>query len=354
MFRLARDVLIFAGSVGRHVSALITGGIVAAGVFVYEHYTQQSISMSAVYCGLASFVLIGCFLTWRKERDGRARLEDKAAAANGAEITPDLPIRDLFFHVRPGILDDQRQALWDEVAGEIQDKLSTGQLRIWGKEINKHRRRLALAPIPSEHWRQARFTYWFVDKNDNQTTQVECVDPTLGKREYTDLQVSRTQVLTIWPGPAPDEAMQIIVGHGKNYESKVSHNLYNVTKTMSVGLRNIGPTHLSNCKLHYEITEPKNADSKTWLREDTFSLNPGEERLVGIASYNEPVEPHPRGGERIQLHAPAAGGYYSVSAPTLPLDGGILTLTATSKESRSRQSKCRFWVKDGKLSWHEV
>jgi len=67
----------FAVSVVTQVAAYMTGGVVAAAVFVYEHYSGKNIPMDAVIFGVAAFFVVACFLAWKKEFDGRNELQER-------------------------------------------------------------------------------------------------------------------------------------------------------------------------------------------------------------------------------------------------------------------------------------
>jgi nucleoside phosphorylase len=115
-------------------------------------------------------------------------------------IAPDWRIHDLFYHLRPDISADGPSSAWDEVGKEVLDKLSTGQLNGWGREIVRGATTtyLALATIDRTYWRVARFTYVFLldnherDKHATQNTPSRLPD-------YGDLQVNRAQALKLWP-----------------------------------------------------------------------------------------------------------------------------------------------------------
>lgn len=67
MHACLKHIAVFSSRVIHNVSALITGGVVAAGVFIYEHFENKSIPMNAVYCGLCIFFIVGSFQAWRKQ-----------------------------------------------------------------------------------------------------------------------------------------------------------------------------------------------------------------------------------------------------------------------------------------------
>lgn len=145
----------------------------------------------------------------------------------------------------------------------------------------------------------------------------------------------------------------IVIGHGGRYEHAKNANLYLLSKTLSIGVKNIGATYLSNCKVYCEIIDRDKNVPLRWLREDTFTLNVGEERLITIASYNEPIPPHPKGEEEIRLHAPIGNGYGGFM-PTLPSEGGALTITASCAECMPCEIICKLWVKEGKFQWEQA
>jgi hypothetical protein len=67
--RYLREIAEFCRRVVTQVAAYITGGVIAAVVFLYERYSQQNISLDALNWGLLVFILVACFLTWKNERD---------------------------------------------------------------------------------------------------------------------------------------------------------------------------------------------------------------------------------------------------------------------------------------------
>jgi hypothetical protein len=113
---------------------------------------------------------------------------------------PDWSIRDLFFHIRPDLIHDPKNHLWESVGRDVIDKFSTTQLTVWGRRIEDSRR-LALAEIPAKEWQRAKFTYWFLKEHDGLSLDVDCYQSSRGSAplQYADLRVSRAQVLTIWP-----------------------------------------------------------------------------------------------------------------------------------------------------------
>src|SRR6185312_2565253 len=75
-----------------------------------------------------------------------------------APILPDMPIHDLFFHIQPDILENPDEHRWQALGREMMDKFGTGQLNVWGREIDPATKRGgALAPISPDYWRNRDF-----------------------------------------------------------------------------------------------------------------------------------------------------------------------------------------------------
>jgi hypothetical protein len=125
----------------------------------------------------------------------------KASEINAPENVPNWPIRELFFHIDPNLRHDQRAKSRELVGKDIIDKLSTGQISVWGRRIDRNRKRLSLAPILNENWEDAAFTYWFLDADDEQSLAVECRPKSVGGAplQYCDLRVNRAEALKMWP-----------------------------------------------------------------------------------------------------------------------------------------------------------
>lgn len=152
---------------------------------------------------IAGLVLtaLGLFLLgrdWLAKRRGRPKAPKtfgKPPAAVQADF-PDWTIRELFFHIRPDVLDGKDGVA---VGSEVMDAFSLGRLRCWGREIDQRRRRLPQAEIPTSYWRHADFTYWFLKDGDGVSTQVTGTGSPISGPEYTDLRVNKAEALAIWP-----------------------------------------------------------------------------------------------------------------------------------------------------------
>jgi hypothetical protein len=116
-------------------------------------------------------------------------------------------IKDLFQHIDPGYLENNS---WEKIGDELRDALSEGRMTMWGrlKETDSGPwigPRAALTPIEKTYWYKAYFTYLFF--HQEAAEGVHCfADRKTGRPAYTDLQVSRAEVLKLWPGEPDDIA----------------------------------------------------------------------------------------------------------------------------------------------------
>jgi len=112
---------------------------------------------------------------------------------------PDWNIRELFFYIRPDLVEDHTDHTWEKVGLDIRDKLSTGQLKIWGRLDSSDRK--PLSEISPEYWQSAEFTYWFLSDEEGSRFLVH-VTPGIYHQHanlpsYRDLQVNKAQAMTI-------------------------------------------------------------------------------------------------------------------------------------------------------------
>jgi hypothetical protein len=115
---------------------------------------------------------------------------------------PDWSIQQLFYYLRPNISPNGPTALWDEVGGDVLDKLSSGQLHAWGREIVRGATTtfLSLAAIDRTYWRRARFTYAFLLEEHERDVHATQHAPS-ALPDYADLQVNRENAVKLWPHP---------------------------------------------------------------------------------------------------------------------------------------------------------
>ena len=115
---------------------------------------------------------------------------------------PNWSIHELFYYLRPNLSPNGPPALWDEVGGDVLDKLSSGQLHAWGREIVRGPTTTlhSLALIDRTYWRAARFTYAFLlDEHERDVHATQHALSTLP--DYADLWVNREDAVKLWPHP---------------------------------------------------------------------------------------------------------------------------------------------------------
>jgi len=145
---------------------------------------------------------------WReRDRADKIDAELKAAQkqpdADGTKWT----ITELFQHIDPDFLEHNS---WQKISDEVRDALSTGRLTMWGRlKVTDSGPcvgpRAALTPIDKTYWYKAYFTYFFLAPST--ADDVHCyADRNTGRPGYTDLKVSRTDALAVWPGEPDDIA----------------------------------------------------------------------------------------------------------------------------------------------------
>lgn len=142
-------------------------------------------------------------------KSGAAKDESNVSLAIDTTLFPDWTIRELFFYLRPDVVDDKDLELWKVVGSQVQDQLSIGRLKIWGREIQKpSRTRAPLREIEKSYWSHALFSFWFL--GENQVDKNHTYSPQgAGLTEYCDLGVNKAQALNIWPVPLADEFMSL-------------------------------------------------------------------------------------------------------------------------------------------------
>ena len=104
------------------------------------------------------------------QRIGEMLAADEAGSrAAVATIYPDWTIRELFFHIRPDLINELDEKRWASVGREVMDHFSTGRLKVWGRPIYSPTRRGPMKAIDERgYWAHAEFSYWFL-KEDGRT-----------------------------------------------------------------------------------------------------------------------------------------------------------------------------------------
>jgi hypothetical protein len=143
---------------------------------------------------------------WRgRNWKDHAQTDARITRNNADSSFPDWPIRDLFFHIKPDLLENTHTPAspWETIGRNVIDRISTGQIQVWGRPVD-FQRTLTPSPlmlIPADRWERAEFTYFFFTEDASQAVHVICDRPGRGSDpwKYRDLQFNRAQVLGIWP-----------------------------------------------------------------------------------------------------------------------------------------------------------
>lgn len=118
---------------------------------------------------------------------------------------PNLSIHDLFYYLRPNLSPTCPSELWDEIGREVLDKLSSGQLQAWGRQIARGVTvtLYSLALVEPSYWRAARFTYVFLlDDHERDLHATQLAPSSLP--DLADLWVNRENAVRLWPHPVRD------------------------------------------------------------------------------------------------------------------------------------------------------
>ncbi len=152
---------------------------------------------------LAAILVIGSLeFAFRVARSSRGRHfvahASPQVSANSNPV-PDWPIREVFYLLAPSLTTNPADDVAGVVGLQIKDKLSTGELGIWGRRATSYGRRSPPTAIDSTYWDRANFTYLFLDQDDNARYLIHTEpDPHSGLAAYRDLQVNQAQALKLW------------------------------------------------------------------------------------------------------------------------------------------------------------
>lgn len=101
---------------------------------------------------------------------------------------PDMPIRDLFRLLVPGLDESTEQRPRAEAAGVlIRNSLARGDLTAWGKPDNGGRQ---LRLITAAYWQRAEWTFWFLPADPHNVDLIHATQPD-GSAPMRDLHVNR-------------------------------------------------------------------------------------------------------------------------------------------------------------------
>jgi hypothetical protein len=170
-----------------------------------EDWSTTSVLLASLAAGiLAVILLVVCVAAWRFIASfSPANKRNVKLPASSAGLIPNWTIRDLFFHIDPNILELKRKHYlerdgWEKIGDCILDKLSTGQLKAWGRLWARLSGHPPLTEIPASFWGTAALTYDFFDASHQNLKHARPRDGRDGT-SYADIQVNREQVLTLWP-----------------------------------------------------------------------------------------------------------------------------------------------------------
>lgn len=200
--------------------ARVGGGLLAAGG-VLIGACASVLPSEAMIGGLSlggALVLVGGYFYFRKQPEDPelsigAKLGEALVASSRQAFDrpvadppayPNWTIHELFFYICPDLLERTNQRRWEKIGLEIRDLLSTGQMQIWGREIDSSTHaRSPLVPIPSTYWRYCDFVYFFLEpghENDPHTWDyMKNEHP-----QYADLRVDRNQARMLWDPGCPE------------------------------------------------------------------------------------------------------------------------------------------------------
>ncbi len=172
--------------------------------------------------------------------------QKKPATHATVGLYPDCGVKELFFHIRPDILEQDEgedQANWEKVEKQFLDAASVGRVQVWGRPFdNSGMEGLIsgdnsgpLQPVPVEYWRSATLSHNFY--SDPSPTKSAHTFPRLNAKNFAplcDLQVNRAQAEIVWPGPDPNTKIGVTVDLSILGVAKVHRNSIRGIERISV------------------------------------------------------------------------------------------------------------------------
>jgi hypothetical protein len=227
---------------------------------------------------------------------------------------------------------------------ELLQALADGQVPAWGKtnSYGVHE------PIPVEYWFNNRIDWFSLLRNEPRT---EPSNATFRGDAYTSLMTSRAAVERYWPamgasGPRAISALRISFGMEDGNTSTAGSNLYQLRRTLSLKLENIGQKALSSCKLIVESSDAKSGITFPLVLREGITLAPGEHIFIPLVRYGEALEPH-----KFNCADSFATLVTPDEKPLFDVGESIqINLKVTGLDTPPHTAQCRTWIsQEGRL-----
>jgi hypothetical protein len=168
--------------------AIITGLLSWAG----EHsYAMLMIVFIIVLAGTV-LVTLAALGYWREVKRG-----GEAPPVDGPD---EWTIAELFYHICPELERNPKDPeLREQTASKVLDALSSELITMRGKRFDGARR-LPLALVDQRFWPRAKFTFWFLEVDDDVALHARNNELHI---DYTGLKVCRAEAMKVWPEPMP-------------------------------------------------------------------------------------------------------------------------------------------------------
>ncbi len=119
-----------------------------------------------------------------------------------AGVQPDWPIQQLFYHLKPDLLENADEAAWEKIGNDLRDAFGLNLVRVWGRPLGDGLGKLlgerpTLRLIDPSYWHSGHFTYAFFDDTSGDAAHTY-TEPNSRLPEYTDLRVNRGEALNAW------------------------------------------------------------------------------------------------------------------------------------------------------------
>lgn len=119
-----------------------------------------------------------------------------------AGLAPDWPIQQLFYHIKPDLLENADEAAWEKIGDDLRDAFGLNLVRVWGRPAGDSLGKLfgerpTLRLIDPSYWHSAHFTYAFFDDTSGDAPHTYA-ERNSGSPEYTDLRVNRAEAMATW------------------------------------------------------------------------------------------------------------------------------------------------------------